>query len=144
MTIKEAIKVLSYELACVMRQTGPYCDRNCAACDLVLPDAFVISAYRTAINILRAQQEAEKNEPLTLDDLRKMAERCEGVYIAHTDGTDVFRGRKYCAAVLDTALAFGSKGTHIQAIYGDKLTVWEDDYGKTWLAYRRPPEEAKT
>ncbi len=140
MNIEDTIRVLSNERACVMRNTEEACDRNCAACDLVLPDELVISAYRTAINILRAQQEAEKNEPLTLNDLRQMAERCEGVYIAHTDGTDVFRGRKYCAAVLDTALAFGSMKTHVQAIYGDKLTVWEDDYGKTWVAYRRPPE----
>ena len=64
MTIEETIKVLSNELACVMRQTGPGCDRNCAACDLVLPDEIVISAYQTAISILRAQREAERAERL--------------------------------------------------------------------------------
>lgn len=63
MTIEETIRVLSHERACVMRQTGPGCDRNCAACDLVLPDELVISAYRKAVNILRAQQGAEKSEP---------------------------------------------------------------------------------
>ncbi len=72
MSIKETIKVLSNELACVKRQTGPGCDRNCAACDLVLPDELVISAYQTAINILRSQQKAKKNEPLTLEELRYM------------------------------------------------------------------------
>ncbi len=66
MTIEETIKVLYNEMACVKRQTGPGCDRNCAACDLVLPDELVISAYRTAVDILRARQEAEKNEPLAL------------------------------------------------------------------------------
>lgn len=80
-------------------------------------------------------------KPLTMEELREMAERCEAVYVAHTDGREVFRGRKYCAAVLDIAPVFGSMGTHIQAIYGDKLTMWEDDYGKTWVAYHRPPEE---
>lgn len=72
MNIEDTIKVLSNELACVMRQTGPGCDRNCAACDLVLPDEPVISAYQTAINILRSQQEAEKNLPLTMEELRYM------------------------------------------------------------------------
>lgn len=38
------------------------CDRNCAACDLVLPDELVISAYRTAINILRARNDVEKKK----------------------------------------------------------------------------------
>ena len=140
MTIDETIKVLSNERACVMRNTAGACDRDCAACDLVLPDKLVIDAYRTAVNILRAKQAEEKAEPLTLKELRERAERCEGVYVAHTDGREVFRGRKYCAAVLDIAPVFGSMGTHIQAIYGDKLTMWEDDYGKTWLAYSRPPE----
>ena len=63
-TTENAIRVLSNELACVMRQTGPGCDKNCAVCDLVLPDKLVISAYRTAIDIFRAQQEAERAERL--------------------------------------------------------------------------------
>lgn len=144
MTIETTIKVLSNERACVVRQTEGGCDRKCEGCDLVLPDRMVLSAYGTAIDILLSQQEKEKNEPLMLDDLRQMAERCEGVYIAHTDGKEVFRGQKYCAAVLDTSPAFGSVGTHVHAIYGDRLTMWEDDYGKTWIAYRRPPEEGQT
>lgn len=84
------------------------------------------------------------NAPLTLEELREMAQRCEGVYVAHTDGSAVFRGQKYCAAVLDFSPAFSSTATHIHAIYGDRLTMWEDDYGKTWLAYRRRPEEGTT
>ena len=104
-----------------------------------------VRALATAYqNLQRERDTQEKNETLTLDDLRQMVERCEGVYIAHTDGKEVFRGQKYCAAVLDTAQAFGSMGTHIQAIYGDKLTMREDDYGKTWLAYRQPPKEGQT
>lgn len=72
MSIKETIKVLSNEMACVKRQTGPGCNRNCAACDLVLPDELVISAYQTAIDILRTKQEEEKNDPLTLEELAAM------------------------------------------------------------------------
>ena len=89
----------------------------------------------------RAQQEAEKNEPLTLDELREMAQKCEGVYVAHVDGSPVFRGQRYCAAVLDFSPAFGSTTLHVHAIYGDRLTLWEDEYGKTWLAYRHKPGE---
>lgn len=90
---------------------------------------------------IRAQQERENPKPLTLDELRQMAQKCEGVYAVHTDGTPVFRGQKYCAAALDFSPAFGSSALHVHAIYGDRLTLWEDDYGKTWLAYRRKPEE---
>ncbi len=86
--------------------------------------------------------DAEENKPLTREELWELAERCVGVYVANINGTEVLRGRKYCAAVLDISQAFGSMERHIQAIYGDKLTMWEDDYGKTWIAYRRLPKGA--
>lgn len=95
-----------------------------------------------AISALRAQQQTDDNQPLTLDELREMAQKCEWVYAAYIDGTPVFRGQKYCAAVLDFSPAFGSSALYVHAIYGDRLTLWEDDYGKTWLAYRHKPEEA--
>lgn len=98
-------------------------------------------AFEMAIAALHAQQEAEENEPLTLDELREIAQTCEGIYIARVDGRPIFRGQKYCAAVLDFLPAFGSTALHIHAIYGDRLTLWMDDYGKTWLAYRNKPEE---
>lgn len=90
---------------------------------------------------LRTQREVKNNAPLTPDEMWEMAQKCEGIYIARVDGTPVFRGQKYCAAVLDFSPAFGSAALHVHAIYGDRLTLWEDDYGKTWLAYRRKPEE---
>ena len=82
-----------------------------------------------------------RNEPLSLEELRKMAERCEGVYVARDDGAPLFRERRYCAAVLDIVPEFGSSEMHIQAIYGRNLTLWEGDYKKTWVAYRVPPRE---
>ena len=72
MTIEETIKFLQNERACVVRQTDGGCDRNCAVCDLVLPDRMVLSAYGTAIGILLSQQREEKNEPLTPEELRNM------------------------------------------------------------------------
>lgn len=93
-----------------------------------------------AAPLVEAEQ-VQPNTQLTLAELREMADKCEGVYVAHIDGSPVFRGLKYCAAVLDFSPAFGSITMHVHAIYGDRLTMWEDDYGKTWLAYRRRPEE---
>ncbi len=84
-----------------------------------------------AIAALRAQAEAEKNEPLTLEELREMAQKCDGIYVANLDGTPVFRGQTYCAAVLDFSTSFGSVKMHVHAIYGDRVTFWEDEYVKT-------------
>ena len=126
MNIEDTIKVLSHERACVMRQTGPGCDRNCVACDLVLPDEIVISAYQTAINILRAQQKAEKNEPLTLDEVRELGR--EPVYIVSL-GEDFDDGWQLCAGV---------EGGYAHFLMFYHL-LHLNHYGKTWLAYRRSP-----
>jgi hypothetical protein len=79
------------------------------------------------------------NEPLTLEQLREMEQRGEGIYVTHADGSPIFRGKQYTAAVLDRIAAFGAMGYHLQAIYGRGLTLAEDDCGKTWLAYRHKP-----
>lgn len=106
----------------------------------------VRNAYDSGrLSALREQDakvvEIDQVKPLTLEELRQMAQRCEGVYVAHVDGSPVFRGKRYCAAVLDFSPAFGSNALHVHAIYGDRLTLWEDDYGKNWLAYRSKPKE---
>ncbi len=80
------------------------------------------------------------NPPLTLEELREMVQSCEGIYVANVDGSPVFRDQTHCAAVLDVSPAFGSAVRHIHAIYGDRLTLWEEEYGVTWLAYSRKPE----
>ena len=83
------------------------------------------------------------NEPLTIEQLLEMERRGEGIYVTHADGSPIFRGKQYTAAVLDRIAAFGAMGYHLQAIYGRGLTLAEDDCGKTWLAYRRPPERSE-
>lgn len=80
------------------------------------------------------------NEPLKLEQLLEMEQHGEGIYVTHADGSPIFRGKQYTAAVLDRIAAFVAMGYHLQAIYGRGLTLAEDDCGKTWLAYRRPPE----
>ena len=146
MTIEEAIRILDPEttgqaLAEIEYYNG-FSGKKAAV--HAVSDACIL-----AVAALREQEErdnrlesdAVKNEPLTLDELRKMAQRCEGVYVAHVDGSPVFRGKRYCAAVLDFSPAFGSNTLHVHAIYGDRLTLWEDDYRKTWIAYRSKPKE---
>ncbi len=66
MTNKEAIKVLSSWAECKYKPTHD------AAC--------------LAIAALQAQAEAEKNDPLTLDELREMAWAGLSVWCVDTDG----------------------------------------------------------
>lgn len=87
-------------------------------------------AVSMAIAALRTQMEAEKNDPLTLDELLKM------------DGEPV-----WCVSMINGKSEWGilriveMQKTWFIAMagtssgYGDK-----DSYGNTWLAYRRKPE----
>ena len=86
-----------------------------------------------------ANRRAQPAEPLTIEQLREMEQRGEGIYVTHADGSPIFRGKQYTAAVLDRIAAFGAMGYHLQAIYGRGLTLAEDDCGKTWLAYDHKP-----
>ena len=78
------------------------------------------------------------NEPLTLEELREM------------DGHPVWVKRLKGLSVCDTDWAVVEFRLEPDVKH-DKIRVWwpgseeedtpsEDDYGKTWLAYRRPPE----
>ncbi len=116
---------------------------NRGGIEKIVKEATHVAAVAVAIieaSLTAPQRRTKRNEPLTLDELREMAQRCEGVYVAHSDGTPVFRKQTYCAAVLDLSPSFGSTKMHVHAIYGNRLTFWEDEYGKIWLAYRRKPE----
>lgn len=78
------------------------------------------------------------NEPLTLEQLREM------------DGEPVWVKQLKGLSVCDTDWAVVEFRLEPDVKH-DKIRVWwpgsededtpsEDDYGKTWLAYRRPPE----
>lgn len=81
---------------------------------------------------------AEPNEPLTLEELREMDE--EPVWVKQLKGLSV------CDtdwAVVEFRLQPDVKHDKIRVWWPgseDEDTPSEDDYGKTWLAYRRPPE----
>lgn len=51
--ISKTIKMLEIEKQCVLRQDTPQCTRECSFCDLVQNADEVISAYDTAINLLK-------------------------------------------------------------------------------------------
>lgn len=78
------------------------------------------------------------NEPLTLEQLREMDG--EPVWVKQLKGLSV------CDtgwAVVEFRLAPDVKHDKIRVWWPgseDEDTPSEDDYGKTWLAYRRPPE----
>ena len=80
----------------------------------------------------------QPNEPLTLEELREMGgepvwvKRLKGLSVCDTDW-----------AVVECRLDPGVKHYEIRVFwpgseYEDEPS--EDDYGKTWIAYRRPPE----
>lgn len=67
MSTEQILKVLKNERECIKRQNGK-CDRNCAKCDLCLPDTeilevydFLIEAYSiTEVHINVSKEESEK------------------------------------------------------------------------------------
>ena len=90
------------------------------------------------ISALR-QQEHDRNEPLTMDELRQMPIR-DWVWIEILN-PDAFRSketvsayyRKYDGYKADEIFWCGYPGLGFGFDYSD--------YGKTWLAYRQKPEE---
>ena len=80
--------------------------------------------HRLALAALCAQQEAEQNEPLTLDELRTMDG--EPMWLAAI-GEDFDDGWYLIVAV-------DSNRLHCLQLY---TMLFFEHYGKTWLAYRR-------
>ena len=93
-----------------------------------------------ALSALRAQQEHEINEPLTLDELRQMeGEPVWTVGVSYTqDGT--FSMWDIIESVDENGIQFGYSCEHPEWwAYGLKTTDGKRLLG--WLAYRRKPEE---
>ena len=111
MTREEAIEILRYQRFVVDFQTE--------------------KALEMAISALR-QQEQDRNEPLTLDELRQMDG--EPVWIKLFDKDEEFWVLRY--DWVDTRNPEPMILLHMR---------WYShaDYGKTWLAYRQKPEEDK-
>lgn len=113
MTVEEAIRVLR---EVELYQTG--IKGKVEACEM-------------AISALRAQQEGEKNETLTLDELRDMDGQpvwCCSPYIT-TDG--------HWAIVRNATFDVPENN---YCVYAVGIMWYFSEYGETWIAYRRPPE----
>ena len=123
MTIEEAIKTIELAIAEV---------------EWVYPMDYA-AAFDVAISALRAQQELESNEPLTVDEILEMAkEPVWTVGVSYTrDGT--FSMWDIIESVNENGIHFG---------YSDEYVEWWN-YGLKnmdgnllgWLAYRRKPQE---
>ncbi len=86
-----------------------------------------------AISALRAQAEAEKNEPLTLNELREMDG--EPVWVVPLEKEPDWNP---CWVIYGGDYSIIPSKTKESRAY---LLYLREDYGKTWLAYRRKPED---
>ena len=126
MTNEEAIECLSERVS-----IGKTCEQSCMVGFGVNIDT-LDEAFDMAISALR-QKDVRKNEPLTLDELRKMGG--EPVFVV----TD--RLKEWCLVHshnFDDVIGGGIIMTRRTA---EKRTYQYACYGKTWLAYRQKPEE---
>ena len=111
MTNEEAIEIL--------RRNRPTSDPR--PCGMELCDAVDM-----AISALR-QQEHDRNEPLTLDELRQM----EGHPVYIVENTEYW-------AIVNS---FDQAGVYLLSYGNPDDYGYFGFYGKTWLAYRQKPEE---
>lgn len=95
------------------------------------------TAIETAINILKAHPDKQPNEPLTLEELRKMGG--EAVWISPVKENGEVPARwMIVSGYTRKEIYLFEPSIHIMQCYDRK------SYGKTWLAYRRKPEEGET
>ena len=94
-----------------------------------------INAAEALENLLTersAQQKAEKNEPLTLDELQQMAG--EPIWVENSS-------EKHAEGFADE-WALVSTSPHARVVESTRTIYRLEYYGKTWVAYRRKPKEA--
>lgn len=90
--------------------------------DVALPIETVLrnEMAREAIALLKTLLDAQPNEPLTLEELREI----DGVvWVCYPQAT------------------FGTRLPPTDQLTCTRYKFSFSDYGKTWLAYRRPPKE---
>lgn len=98
--------------------------------------AAVYDACELAAAALRAQAEAERNDPLTLEELREMGG--EPVWISGGKDDDIIVN---AYGAVDFKY-YNPENPVIWWIGGELESVPNiENYGKTWMAYRRKKEE---
>lgn len=96
----------------------------------------VLEAARRLANEVLPRQEAEKNEPLTLDELRQMDG--DKIYIQYIGPCEGFFKDEY-------APYYGQNEQYVQKSNGtlQACGLPLKHYGKTWTAYRHKPQEVE-
>lgn len=123
MTIEEAIKILEYP---VLKWSMEWDERE--------DGLSYYEAIDMAISALRQQERfGETNKALTLDELRKMGG--EPVFVV----TD--RLKEWCLVHSHNSDDVIGGGIIMTRRTAEKRTYQYACYGKTWLAYRKKPEE---
>lgn len=119
MTIEEAIGVLSLA-------------QNHIGVEYIngVENPFMTTRLQCAIDIaisnLCAQQEVEKNEPLTIEELYACRKDCVPIW---------------AVAPLDKGELSGWAFLESTGAVSRNFAFWYAAYGKDWVAYRRPPEK---
>ena len=94
-------------------------------------------AAGVAIEVLRAQEEAEKNEPLTLEELREMDG--EPVYVVSYNSDET--GWRIVDSVVDyRGAVFDSD--RVNVFFNDSFLEDGRTINEEWFAYLRKPKEA--
>ena len=126
MAADEAISAL--EMCQVLMLFDPMTGETHELCEENKDNQDLYNACSLAIDALRRAQPA--NEPLTIDELREMDG--EPVFVA-SPGVEEYGHWGIVCGVDDTA----GRTLYLRGDYSCH------DYGKTWLAYRRPPERSE-
>ncbi len=102
-------------------------------------------AVDMALSALRAQAEAEKNEPLTVEEVQQLTMK-DWLWVEVIGGKPrADFGRWNVNSAYYQVNADYSRGEALCCGYpGIGFEFEYADYGKTWLAYRRKPEEGAT
>lgn len=124
---QEALKILS----------GPYKIRggsNEPTTTLYFDTRMVelFDALNMALDALRAQQETEKNEPLTLEQMRQFRKDNRPVWI-----------KVLFTENQESGWALSGPRVAIEQNVIDTV-LWYDNYGELWIAYERPPVKEET
>lgn len=121
MTREEAIKILEYP---VKKWSMEWDERE--------DGLSYYEAIEMAISALRAQQEQEKNEALTLDELREAAETGDPVWLVGMEDGDGWRRIDYVELLTVGYSWFGDP---------ERWCFRTAGYGVRVFAYRQKPEE---
>lgn len=100
----------------------------------------VATALDMAISALRAQQEQESNEPLTLDGLRQM--KGEPVWITPVKESGHIPVPEQWTIFAGMSEDINKNKVYVFSTIRTPLSCTGESYGQTWLTYRRKPKDA--